>query len=287
MSMKRSRSSWHLRASGRVGSHLFTRWLLAPLDGPESSPRHTYSLPAFPRESSFAPDLCRLALRLLTLPAALNPRPCLRRATQTQLRERFQPGFSPNFFRPYAGDFLPIWGSAIHNNSISHGSFSPSTTAGLFGRPLLLWPASNSLGGPETTYLGAKPAFVPSASGSKPPPGRLFALGFFLEFLRPQLEKINQLGFFFLPMGGNTTRANVESLFEQAVFHRPPNQPVSGNPTRVFRRRTRFLPSAGGLKAPQNPPAGSKNRHLCGPFSHRFQTLVSRRKFTNFVYWPY
>ena len=64
----------------------------------------------------------------------------------------------------------------------------PPTTAGLVGRPLLLCPASTPLGRPETSYRGAKPTFVPSAGGSKPPPGRLFALSFFLEFCGAQLE---------------------------------------------------------------------------------------------------
>ena len=168
------------------------------------------------------------------------------------------------------------WDWAVHL-PLNHSRFSWTAPASLASLEPSGW-AGNHVSRRKT-------AFVPSASGSKPLLGRLFASCFFREFLRPQLEKINQLGFFFLPMGGNTTRANVESLFEQAVFLRHPNQPVSGNPTRAFRRRTRFLPLAGGLKAPRNPPAGSQIAKFLWAFSPRFQTLVSRRNFTNRSHW--
>lgn len=159
------------------------------------------------------------------------------------------------------------------------GTSTPPTTAGLLGRPLLLWPASNPLGEPETSYLGAKPKFVPSAGGSKPPPGRLFALGFFREFLRPQLE------IFYQP------RVSANLL---TMKYRPglvlPSEPIAmKNPARLLRVLICLLVAllcVPGLAAEPTPPrsgpsqprTGQTQKFGSGTLTHRSDGTSSQTR---------
>jgi len=151
MSMKRSGSSWHLRASGRVGSHLFARWLLAPLDGPESSPRHTYSLPAFPRESSFRAGF--MPFGSLTSGSTGSPEPSTLPSAgdSNPTSGAFSaPVFHPNFPGPTRGIFCQFGGRQFITIRFHTGHLPPRP------QPVYLDGPCCS-GQPRTLLAGRKP----------------------------------------------------------------------------------------------------------------------------------